>query len=105
METVLEVGDYEFAMTLAESLHPEVHPYRSRQSAYWRDYGRALARVRGRYDDAVMALHRAETLHPHRVHRDPIVREMLAELLGRVRRDSPTGRELRRMASRAGLPE
>lgn len=32
-----------------------VHSNRSRQAAYWIDYGRVLARVRGRYDDAVIA--------------------------------------------------
>ena len=29
---------------------------------YWVDYGRALARLRGRHDDAVMALLRAEKI-------------------------------------------
>lgn len=105
MEAMLEIGDHEFGVALAESLQPEAHPYRSRQSAYWRDYGRALTRMRGRHDDAVTALRRAETLHPHRVQRDPVVREVITELRGRVRRASRAGRELRRMAFRAGLPE
>jgi hypothetical protein len=35
--------------------------------------------------------------------RDPISREVLGELLTRSRRDSPAGREVRRMAYRAGL--
>jgi hypothetical protein len=65
--------------------------------------GRALARVRGRYDDAVLAFRRAETIHPHRVQRDSFAREVLAELLVPSRRDA-IGRELRGMAYRAGLP-
>ncbi len=103
MEAVLEIGDHEQVTALAESLNPDVHPYRSRQSAYWRDYGRGLVQVRARQDDAVLALRRAEQLHPHRVQRDPMVREVLAELLTRVRSDSSAGQELRGLAYRAGL--
>ncbi|CAN5275988.1 hypothetical protein BH18ACT9_BH18ACT9_20710 [soil metagenome] len=50
MEAVLEIGDYDRAAALAENLNPDAHPYRSRQSAYWRDYGRALSQLRRRYD-------------------------------------------------------
>ncbi|MGH3902819.1 MAG: helix-turn-helix domain-containing protein [Pseudonocardiaceae bacterium] len=103
MEAMLEIGDHELVTALAEGLNPDVHPYRSRQSAYWRDYGRGLARLRDRRDDAVMALRRAETIHPHRVLRDPMVHEVLGELLHRTSRDSPAGRELRGMARRAKL--
>lgn len=59
MAGALEVGDHERAVAIAEGLRPEVHPNRPRRAAYWLDYGRALARVRGRHDDAVMAFHRA----------------------------------------------
>jgi transcriptional regulator with XRE-family HTH domain len=103
MEAVLEVGDHEMATVLAESLNPDMHPYRSRRSSYWRDYGRALARVQGRHADAVIAFRRAEKIHPHRVQRDPFAREVLTELLTQSRRDV-VGRELRGMAYRAGLP-
>ncbi len=102
MEAVLEIGDYDRAAALAENLNPDAHPYRSRQSVYWRDYGRALSQLRRRYDEAVMAFRRAEMIHPHRVHRDPIVRDVLAEL--QTRSHSPAvARELRGMAYRAGL--
>jgi transcriptional regulator with XRE-family HTH domain len=103
MEAMLEVGDHELVTALAGSLNPDVHPYRSRRSSYWRDYGRALARVKGRHDDAVIAFRRAEQIHPHRVQRDPFAREVLAELVTHARRDT-VGRELRGMAYRAGLP-
>ena len=56
-----------------------------------------------RGDDAVMALRNAERLFPIRVQRNPFIREVLATLLARSRRDS-VGRELRGMAYRAGLP-
>jgi hypothetical protein len=90
-------------VTIAESLNPLVHPNRSRQAAYWIDYGRSLARLRGRHDDAVVALRRAEVVSPLHTLRNPFVRDVLAELLVRARRDA-VGRELRGMAYRAGLP-
>jgi len=100
----LTTGDHELAARIAEGLRPETHLLRSRQADYWVTYGRALSRLRGRYEDAVQALRRAEILSPHHVLRDPLTREVLAELLIRIRPDSPAGRELRRMAYRAGLP-
>ncbi|MGH3697634.1 MAG: helix-turn-helix domain-containing protein [Pseudonocardiaceae bacterium] len=101
---LLEVGDHEEVVRIAEGMNPQRHANRSRQVAYWADYGQALARLRGRHEDAVWALRRAELISPHRIQRNPIVREVLGELLTRTRRDSPAGVELRRMAYRAGLP-
>ncbi len=103
MAGLLESGDYERAARLAEGMEPGAHGNRSRQAAYWADYGRALARVRGRHGDAVRALRRAEHISPHRIQRGPVVREVLSELLTRSGQDA-TGRELRGMAYRAGLP-
>jgi transcriptional regulator with XRE-family HTH domain len=103
MAAVLEAGDHERTVTIAERVNPRMHPNRSRQVAYWIDYGRALARLRGRHDDAVKALRRAEVLSPLHTLRNPFVREVLGELLVRSRRDA-VGRELRGMAYRAGLP-
>lgn len=103
MSGLLEIGDNERAAALAESLNPEAHVNRSGQAAYWADYGRALARMRGRQREAVTALRRAELISPHRIQRGPVVREVLAELVARSQRDS-VGRELRGMAYRAGLP-
>jgi transcriptional regulator with XRE-family HTH domain len=45
-----------------------------------------------------------ELILPQYLLRDPISRDVLGELLGRVRHDSPVGRELLSMAHRAGLP-
>jgi transcriptional regulator with XRE-family HTH domain len=104
MAAALEAKDYERAATVAERLNPQVHPNRSRQAAYWVDYGRALARLPGRREDAVMALHRGETLSPVRSQRNPFVREILAELLARWPRRDALGQQLRAMAYRAGLP-
>jgi transcriptional regulator with XRE-family HTH domain len=103
MAVALEARDYPLTAGIAEGLRPELLPNASRRAAYWTDYGRALARRRGRQDDAVRALRRAERISPARVQRHPFVREVLAELLARSRRDA-VGRELRGMAYRAGLP-
>jgi len=103
MYSQLEVGDYEQVVRVGEGLHPEAHLSRLYQADYWVNYGRALARVRGRRDDAVVAFRRAEEISPHRLYRDPFATDVIAELLARVRRDA-IGRELRRMAYRAGLP-
>lgn len=99
----LDLRDYDQAVAAAERVNPRLHSNRSRQAAYWAYYGRALARLRERHDDAVRAMRTAELILPHRVQRDPFVREVLAELLTRSRRDA-VGRELRGMAYRAGLP-
>jgi transcriptional regulator with XRE-family HTH domain len=103
MAAALEAGNHERAVVIAEGLNPRAHPSRSRQAAYWMDYGRALARLRGRHGDAVLALRRSEMLDAPRIQRNPFAREVLGELLVRARRDA-VGRELRGMAYRAGLP-
>lgn len=102
LQGLVEAGDHEQAVSVAESLHPEAQD-QVFQAYYWCDYGRALARLRGRNDDAVRAFRRAELISPHRVLRNPLTREVLGELLPRTRRDSPTGQELRAMARRAKL--
>jgi transcriptional regulator with XRE-family HTH domain len=99
----LDLKDYDQAIAAAEGVNPQLHSNRSRQAAYWVYYGRALARRRGRQNDAVRALRQAELMVPHRVQRDPFARDAIAELLARSRRDT-AGRELRGMAYRAGLP-
>ncbi|MFZ0120330.1 MAG: helix-turn-helix transcriptional regulator [Pseudonocardiaceae bacterium] len=99
----LEAGEPDRAVSIAERLHPDQNPFPCNRVYHWVGYGRGLARLRGRHDDAVRALHRAETIYPLRVQRDPFVREVLGELLVRSRRDA-VGRELRGMAYRAGLP-
>lgn len=102
MTAALEGRDYERTVALAETVTPERIQASSRRAGYWMNYGRALARIRRR-DDAVAALRRAEKISPDEVQRNPFVREVLGELLARSRRDA-SGRELRGMAYRAGLP-
>lgn len=103
MWLALDADEADQAVRVAQQIQPEQHPFLVNRSYYWSHYGRALARVRRRQDDAVMALRTAEDIFPAKVHRDPLVRDVIAELLVRSRRDA-VGQELRGMAYRAGLP-
>jgi transcriptional regulator with XRE-family HTH domain len=103
MSVALEAGEYAEAAKIAETVHPEALPSPTRVSAYYREYGRALARLPRRRDEAVMMLRRAEMISPARIHRHPFMRSIIAELLAKAKRDA-IGRELRGMAYRAGLP-
>lgn len=66
MALALEAGEPDRAASGAQTIQPERHPFKTRQSAYWMDYGRALARLPRRGDDAVLALRKAEQLFPVR---------------------------------------
>lgn len=103
MSVALEAGEHAEAAKIAETVNVDALPSPTRKSAYYREYGRALARLPKRRGDAVMMLRRAEQISPARIHRHPFMRSILAELLAKAKRDA-IGRELRGMAYRAGLP-
>jgi transcriptional regulator with XRE-family HTH domain len=103
MSVALEAGEHAEAARIAGTVDPGALPSPTRQSAYYREYGRALARLPKQRDNAVLMLRRAERISPARVHRHPFLRAVLAELVAKARRDA-IGRELRGMAYRAGLP-
>lgn len=103
MQCALEAGDHAEAARIAATVDPEALPVRARRAVYFRERGRALARLTGHRDEAVAALRRAELISPEHVHRHPLTRSVLAELVGRAKRDA-VGRELRAIAYRAGLP-
>ncbi|GAA2970707.1 helix-turn-helix domain-containing protein [Actinokineospora diospyrosa] len=102
MSVALEAGEHTEAARIASTVDPNVLPSATRKSAYWREYGRALARMPNRRDEAVLMLRRAERISPARVHRHPFMHSVLSELLARAR-DDAIGRELRGLAYRAGL--
>jgi transcriptional regulator with XRE-family HTH domain len=104
MWLALETDEPDQAVGVAQQVYPERHPFAVNRAFYWAHYGRALARVRRRYDDAVVALRTAEDIFPAQVHRNPMLRDVIAGLLTRSRRDSPMDQQLRGMAYRAGLP-
>ncbi|MGH3701641.1 MAG: helix-turn-helix domain-containing protein [Pseudonocardiaceae bacterium] len=104
MSVALENGDPSRAAAVAETIRPESLATLPRRATYWTDYGRALARVRGRDDEAVIAFRRAEKISPGKVLRNPFARDLIGELVARRPRRDAVGRELRGMAYRAGLP-
>lgn len=100
----LEAGDPERAVSIAREVNPMDNPFPASRAYHWVGYGRALAQLREHHGEAVQVLRTAENVHPHRVLRDPFVRDALAGLLRQSRRGSSTDQELRGMARRAGLP-
>lgn len=102
MYGLLEVGDYTKAARTGASLHSLDALSPLGQADYWVTYGRALARVRDRRDDAALALLRAEEISPHRLYRDPFARDLIAELLYRSRGPA-VDPDLHDMARRCGL--
>ncbi|MGQ0776611.1 MAG: hypothetical protein ACT4NY_19660, partial [Pseudonocardiales bacterium] len=104
MWLAVESNEPDRAVGIARNLRPESHPFQGARAQYWLYYGRALAQLRGRHDDAVRALRMAEDTYPTKVRRDAMVRNTLAVLLRQSRRGSPVYQELRGMARRAGLP-
>jgi len=98
----LALGDDDRAVHLARSMQPEAHPFPASEAFYWTETGRALARVRGRVDDAVIAYRKAEDLSPVQLYRDPVAREVISGLLTRARRNA-MGEELQGLAGRLGI--
>ncbi|MGH3764077.1 MAG: helix-turn-helix domain-containing protein [Pseudonocardiaceae bacterium] len=103
MVRAVEAGEPDRAAGIAQDIDPQQHPFAVNRANYWARYGTALARLRGRRDDAVLALRKAEDLFPAKVQRDPIIRDVIGGLLVR-QRDDAVGRELRGLAYRASLP-
>jgi transcriptional regulator with XRE-family HTH domain len=103
MDLALRASEPDRAVSVATTLHPERHPFTSGQADFWRTYGRALAQLGNRHEDAVRALRTAEDIHPAKVLRDPLIRDTLAVLLRHSRRGFSSDQELRGMARRARL--
>lgn len=103
MWLALEANEPDRAVSIGQNVNPDRHPLPVGRTQYWVHYGRALARLRGRRDDAVRALRTAEKIFPTMVLREPRVRDTLAVLLRHSRRDTAS-EELRDMARRSGLP-
>jgi len=102
MKGALEVGDYELAARLGGQIEPQRIASAERRAMYWIDYGRALAPLRGRQQEAVAAFRSSERCAPLRVRSNVYARETVVELLGRVQR-AAVGRELRGLAYRMGM--
>jgi hypothetical protein len=94
-------GDPGKAVEIASRTNPSPVTV-SRQTAFYADTGRALARI-GRDAEAIRMLLNAERLAPQRVHSSPLVRETTRLLLDRAQRRAG-GPELRGLCERMGLP-
>ncbi|MDQ1647443.1 MAG: hypothetical protein QOJ50_3627 [Cryptosporangiaceae bacterium] len=98
----VELGEGGKAPAIARDLHPELVRSASRQAAFYADLGRALAQTRRHDSEAVRSLARAERLAPQRIRTSSAVRETVADILRRSRRDAG-GRELRGLARRCAI--
>ncbi len=97
----VELGEGARVAEIADSVRPGTVS-RSRQAAYWIDYGRALLSERKTREDGLAALLRAETLAPQKVRSNVFVRETVTDLLAMANRQAG-GRDLRGLAYRMGV--
>jgi transcriptional regulator with XRE-family HTH domain len=97
----VELGELGKVSAAAKAIYPESIT-RSRQCAFWIDYGRALVAERKTRDEGVAALLRADEIAPQQARSNAFMRETVADLLGSARRDAG-GRELRGLAWRLGI--
>ncbi|MGH3625504.1 MAG: helix-turn-helix domain-containing protein [Sciscionella sp.] len=104
LSLAVEQGEHGRVLELARGVDVTTIPSAGRQATFYGDIGRGLAGMRGHDQDAVAALRQAETVAPQRTRTNPHVREAVADLLGRARRDAG-GRELRGLAYRMDVVE
>jgi transcriptional regulator with XRE-family HTH domain len=101
MAITLEAGDPDAAVQVGRGVEAGKIRLTERRAAYHKDMGLALARLR--LDaKAVQQLRTAEDLDETRMRNHPIVRDAVAGMLTRARREAG-GRELRGMAHRMGI--
>lgn len=98
----LEADDAVTAADIADRVRIENIPARSRQTAFLIDHARALYALRGKDDEVLSLLKRAQKLGPTRTSHNMWAREIVAEMMGRARRDAG-GRALRNLADRMGM--
>lgn len=98
----LELGEPGRGVELARGVNVAEMPSAGRQATFYSDLGQALARMRGREEQAIEAFRHAEQLAPTRVRTRPAVRATVTDLLARARR-SAGGRDLRGLAYRMGI--
>jgi hypothetical protein len=97
----VEAGNAENAMAFASKVEPEALASGNRRAALGMEKARALAMLR-KDTDAIRQLYQAERLSPAQVRNSPLIRELVAQLLDRARREAG-GRELTGLAWRMGV--
>jgi transcriptional regulator with XRE-family HTH domain len=98
----VELGQYDQALEVAETVRPELLPGTSRQAEFWAELGRALVASTKTREKGVRVLMHAEQLAPQRIRHDIFVREAITDSLRQARRVAG-GRELRGLAGRLGV--
>lgn len=88
---------------LAQDVHPELIPSAARVAMYEADLGRSLITEKKYRLAGVQALVRAESTAPQRIHHHVLFRQAVAGGLKWAKRDTPEGRELRRLAYVIGM--
>ncbi len=97
----VEAGNAEEALTHARGVEPRALASSNRRAALGMEKARALAML-GKNGDAVKELRHAERLSRAQVHNAPMIRDLVAHMLERARREAG-GRELRGLAWRMGI--
>jgi transcriptional regulator with XRE-family HTH domain len=97
----VEAGNAERALEYAAAVAPQALASNNRRGALAMERGRALAML-GKHADAVAAFRQAETLSPAQVVNNPLLRELVRNMLDEARRKAG-GRDLRGLAWRMGL--
>jgi hypothetical protein len=99
MET--DAGDPGLAVAVARDTNPQAVPRVSRQTMFYLDTGRALARI-GKDQEAIRMLVTAERLGPQLIRNSPLAAETARALLERAHRNA-SGVELRGLCERLGV--
>jgi transcriptional regulator with XRE-family HTH domain len=97
----VEAGNAGQALEFAAAVDPGALASGNRRAALGMEKARALVLL-GKTGDAIGELRAAERLSPEQVRHSPLIRELVAQLLGRARREAG-GRELRGLAWRMGV--
>lgn len=102
MAALNELGEYGRVVEIARGLHPGHLPAAGRAAAYWVDLGCALAQLRNRERDAIVAFLNAERSAPEWVRPQPRVRETVQAMIRRAQHRSVAD-DLRQLAQRIGI--
>jgi transcriptional regulator with XRE-family HTH domain len=97
----VEAGNAEYALAHAAKVEPRALASGNRRAALRMEKARARAML-GDDGEAITELRAADRLSPAQVRNNPLIREMVAHMLGSTRREAG-GRELRGLAWRMGL--
>ncbi|GAB3552426.1 hypothetical protein GCM10027444_24790 [Actinopolyspora lacussalsi] len=98
-----ELGRGPAVAEIARHVRVDLLPAKARRGMFYADLGRALATDRSTREQGLRSLITAESIAPQRVRNSPLVRETVADLLGRSPRDSRSDRDLRGLAWRMGV--